>query len=220
MHRFPAPLLLAAIVAVSLPARAEFFNNSSGLVNPAQTITFDEVPLAPEDLVTTQFQTFGVTFTNAWANPDPLPYPNITGNRIGNFLPAQHPFTLVMNFEDTVGGIGFSMVTATGVTTFTALLNGVVVETATAPTSNSNPTNFYGFQNIAFNEVSLSVDAGALMIDNLQTAPVPEPGTWVLMLCGTLSVSRLAVRRKRVIRAHRELHAHDACRISLEGASA
>lgn len=83
MTRLPAALLAGAIAA---PAQADFFSNGTGLASPGQIVDFESVVLATNQVVTTEFQSLGVTFTGAFANPDPLvPYPNVSGNRISNF---------------------------------------------------------------------------------------------------------------------------------------
>lgn len=195
-------LCLAAACGFSAPASAVFLNNSTGLASPQQTITFDApaTPLAAQDPVTTQFQSSGVTFTGAFYNPDSSTLPNISGNRIGNFQAGiGHSALFQIDFSSNLSQVAFAEVTQPGVSTFEALLNGVSVQSMTAATSLTSPTNFYGFTGIVFNQVRISVASSdnAFLLDNLQTvAAVPEPASWALLLAG-MSVVGLAGRRGR-----------------------
>lgn len=99
MHFKPSTGLTLALLAGSgmtaLPAHAQFFQNSTGLSNPARTITFDEVVLAKSSLVTNQYSFLGVTFSGVTYDPDTTNFnANITGHRIGNFVPNVGATTL------------------------------------------------------------------------------------------------------------------------------
>lgn len=191
----------AAIFTFSSSAHAVFFNNAAGLANPQQTITFESVMLSTNQPITTEFQGLGATFSNAFGNPDPSnSYPNVSGNRIGNFQSNVNQSGLFsVNFTSDLSEVAFAMVSQTGTSTFQALLNGSLVETATRLTSATDSVNYYGFRDIVFNQVTISVLSNdrALMVDNLQTVTsVPEPESWTLLLAGVTLVS-VAARRVR-----------------------
>jgi MYXO-CTERM domain-containing protein len=192
------PAFLAACMLASA-SHASFVHNNSGLTAPDQTIDFDSVSLAHNASVTTEFQAQGVSFSNAFANPDSAAYSNMVDNRIGNFMSNVNQaglFSIV--FSQALTGAAFAMVTAPGgQSTFQALLNGSLVESASAATSTFDPVNFFGFQGIVFDEITISVDSfdRALMIDSLQTiATVPEPQTRALVLAALVALGSLRRR--------------------------
>ena len=205
-HHLPHNLLaiLALAGAACTSAQAAFITNSSGLVGPQQTVDFESVALVQNAPVTTEFLSLGVSFGNAFGNPDTTPgYANISGNRIGNFQGGVgNQGTLVLDFSAQQSSVAFAMVTAAGgLSTFQAFLNGVLVEEATASTTFDSLNNFYGFEGIRFDRIALSVASfdRALMIDNLQTigATVPVPGSsasWALFMLGIVGANRIARR--------------------------
>jgi hypothetical protein len=199
--------LLAALLtgALALPAQAAFVTNSTGLTLPHQTLDFEGQPLVMNQAVTNEFQAFGVTFSNAFGNPDPSAgYPNISGNRLGNFRGGiGNQGTLVMDFANVLSSVSFALVSAQGTSTIQAFLGNALVETASIATNASSTSNYYGFDGIQFDRVTLSVASfdRALLIDNLQTidAPtaVPEPAGWALVglaLAGLGAFSRQRAR--------------------------
>jgi hypothetical protein len=202
--------LLAALLtgALALPAQAAFVTNSTGLTLPHQTLDFEGQPLVMNQAVTNEFQAFGVTFTGGYGNPDPsTTYANISGNRIGNFQAngtcAPFNCVLTLDFTNVLSSVAFALVSAPGTSTIQAFLNGSLVESGSPATSANDLNNYYGFDGIQFDRVTLSVASfdRALMIDNLQTidAPtaVPEPAGWALVglaLAGLGAFSRQRAR--------------------------
>ena len=197
-----ATLTLAG--AMCTAAQASFITNASGLASPHQTVDFESVALVQNSPVTTEFLSLGVSFGNAFGNPDPTPgYANISGNRIGNFQGGiGNQGTLVLNFGAVQSSVAFALVTAAGgVSTFRAYIQDALVEEATANTTFDNLNNFFGFEGIRFDRVTLSVASfdRALMIDNLQTigAAVPVSGSsaiWALWMLGIVGANRFARR--------------------------
>ena len=190
-------LLLASGSLLTSSAHAAFFNNSSGLAAPDQTITFESVALTPNQSVTTEFLGEGVTFSNTFGNADLTTVPNFSGNRIGDFQSNIGGTGLFSaTFASTLSDVAFALVTAPGTTTFTAFLNGNLVESASAATTFDNVTNFFGFTGIAFNQLTISTVSfdNVFQIDNLQTAAVPIPPA--LALLGGPLVLLSSLRRK------------------------
>ncbi|MBA4065968.1 MAG: hypothetical protein C0501_20065 [Isosphaera sp.] len=202
------------LVTCGAPARAAFIQNTTGIASPAATITFSEVDLPTDTPLTDQFAAFGVTFSNLLYNPQPLILiPNQTAPNAGNFPstfgPAiGNPITIVFTTNQTAAA--FSLATNTGTTTFTALLDGSVVETATAPTVFLSANNFFGFTGITFDEIQVTPggNGNVGLIDNIQlsqapppaAAPVtaPEPAALTLLGIGAAGlVGRL--RRRRTV---------------------
>ena len=191
-------LLLASGSLLTSSAHAAFFNNSSGLAAPDQTITFESVALTPNQSVTTEFLGEGVTFSNTFGNADMSTYPNFSGNRIGDFQSGVRKTELFSaTFSSTLSDVAFALVTAPGgTTTFTAFLNGNLVESASAATTFNNVTNFFGFAGIAFNQLTISTASfdHVFQLDNLQTTAVPIPPA--LALLGGPLVLLSSLRRK------------------------
>lgn len=135
--------------------------------------------------------------------------PNISqdGRRLGNFGSgsAVDPFTI--NFTADVTAAAFAMGTVPGTTTFTALLDGVAIATATQATNATNTVNYYGFTGITFDAIRIDLNGGnnTMQLDNLQfvTGPaanvVPAP-TGLVLLASGLFPSLLA---RRLIRSRR-----------------
>jgi len=200
IERRGKPVLFAVACALSASAHATFFNNSTGLDKPDQTVTFESAVLTTAP-VTTQFQEFGVTFSTAFPNPAPGAYPNISGNRLGNFTPGNEQSGLfTAYFSGVLEQVAFAMVTTPGVATIQALLGGVVVESASLPTTFTSDVNYYGFTDILFDRITVNVVSPdrALVIDNLQTvSAVPEPQTWAMFVAGLGLMGSLHRRRMR-----------------------
>ena len=182
------PVVALAAALGCLTSHAAFVKGETGLTAPEQTITFETLAVPPNQPVTNQLSAFGMTFSNTFANPDPGDYPNLSGQRIGNFQ-ANISFApdFAIDFAFDLSQVSFALVAARGSATFQAWLDGVLVESATSATSATNASNFYGFQGIVFDQLRVRADTfdNAFLMDNLQTvAAIPEPETWALMLAG------------------------------------
>ena len=175
--------------------------SSAGLSNFAQVITFEEAALSQNEPVTNQFAAFGVTFSGAFANPDPRSYPNLSDNRIGNFIPNTFARPFSISFAGVQNQAAFALVTAPGISTITSFLNGVPVETFSVTTDGTAANNFFGFQNSAFNQIQISVASfdQALLLDNLQStsAPTATPEPAAILLLGTGLAGVAAKMRRR-----------------------
>lgn len=94
------------------------------------------------------------------------------------------------------------MVTNIGTSTFTALLNGSVVESFSASTDTTSADNFFGFTGITFDEIRIDAGGNDVMaLDNLQlgTTSVPEPTSMALL--GLASISGIGLRLSQRRRA-------------------
>lgn len=237
--RIPARRALLGLLTVMAftgslpgPAWATLFNNSTGLSSPTTTITFNEVAVAQNAAVTSQFAALGATFTGLYMDPCVANsgnfFPNMSGRTLGNFSgcsppTGEHPFSIV--FEDDVSEAAFVMIGNGGFPTLTALLNGSIVETGFgASVSISGTTNWYGFTGIVFDEIQVNPavvqNYSTVRIDNLQfiTAPagggtnLPEPATAVLLLVGFGALA-LMQRRRGYALTHPARGSGGRCRI-------
>jgi hypothetical protein len=121
-----------------------------------------------------------------------------------NFQPIISPFAIYFAADQT--DAAFTMVTNEGTSTFTARLNGAVVDSFSARTSTdgSYVDNYFGFTRIVFNEIDVDVGGfnQAMTLDNLQTGPaassaVPEPAGLTLLGIGAACALGYAWRRRK-----------------------
>lgn len=196
---------ICAFVMLASPATAATISGaSSGLVDADVEIGFGEI--ATSGAITTQYSTLGISFTPGLTRLNNNPNrPNFTSPYLGNFGGA-NPFSMI--FTNAVTDASFAMTSNGGIqTTFTALLNGAIVDSFTTavsrPPINGNPrdpNNFYGFTGLLFDEVNVSVGAnGNSSIVALDTvafiiAPVPLPASLPMLFAG---LGGLALIRRR-----------------------
>lgn len=197
-RRLPAAVL-TTLALLAGAARADFIHNGGGLAEPHRTVDFESAPLAHNQSVTDQFLGLGLRFEAAFANADVNPlWPNMSGNRVGNYQAGiGHDDGFTIHFLAPITAAAFALVTADGgVSTFEAYFQGSLVEAAVAASALLDPVNFYGFRDIVFDELRIRTDSfdGALSVDNLQIASVPEPGSVGLALTALGLVARLRRR--------------------------
>jgi hypothetical protein len=194
--RYLVLILVLSIVSAGV-ANATFFNNTTGIASPAFTLDFSEHTFADNTLISNQFSDYGVTFgvDLYYQNTFSPSIPNSIAPTLTNFIPANgsglaNPFSV--SFSVPVTAAAFVLGTNPNTTLFTALLNGVVVDSGSAPSSLNNPMDFYGFSGIVFDQIIISVGGDAFAVfDTLQvdtllppTGGIPEPSTWALILVG------------------------------------
>lgn len=187
--------------------------NSTGLMNPDQTIRFDEFVIPFTEFVTDQYASLGVDFSPGLtysfiSNPN---ITNIDSSHISNFTLTSgtrpspipiNPFSIQFREDKVAAAFSFISSEPT-VGTFTALLDGAVVETFRAPTAIDLPESFYGFKDIVFDEIKVDLlDAGPAGLDNLQTVnaeekSVPEPVSILSLLAfGAIAIRKISKRKQ------------------------
>ena len=197
-------MLTVTLMSAAGADAAVIFDSPTGLPNPADIITFDEVVLADGTALTNQFAGFGVTFSGLSYSTNPFtlgdlapPVARLTGS------PASIFFTTPQT------DVALAFVSTPVNTMITALLNGVVVDTFAEPTNAADANIYYGFTGISpFNELRIQLlgpDPSA-SLDNIQfgtaapvdptPTPVPEPTT--LSLIG-LGLASIYARRRRAL---------------------
>ncbi len=212
----------AIVVGTVGKAQAIAIISSTGISNPNNTVTFSEFtpPTPPPNTgsasITNQYASFGVTFSPNlfYRSASPANVPNQSGPSLRNFntnpsagtTTIFDPFSVLFTTPQT--SAAFSYAPTGGVlsaTTFTALLNGVTVESFTTSTSTAATNNFYGFTGTSsFNEIEVFSSLAAAgdgsinsSIDNIQlgsATPVPfefSPGLGLLALGAWGAISQL-----------------------------
>ncbi len=183
--------ILAAIAALGIAGAshaATVSGAANGLSGADVALGFDEIALNTNDVVTDQYGAFGVSFSpNLVYYANPADYPNFSDPALGNFSPTVNPFFI--DFASNVTAATFAMVSNAGVSTFTALLDGVEVMQFSAGTDTTQTENFFGFTDSLFDQIRIDVGSnGVMFMDNLAfnvadtPSPVPLPAGLPLML--------------------------------------
>jgi hypothetical protein len=201
-------LLLAA------PSHAAFIRNSFGLENPARTITFDEHFFPKSTALTDQYEDLGLILkprlfynsilTHLPNNDDEL---EVQLTMIANVAVAQHVDPFSIKFTEPQSAAAFILESNAGLVHFDALRDGKLIESADAEIGRGVSVfeNFFGFQDIVFDEIRVSqveVDFGApgVVMDRFELLPagafpVPEPAAMLLLPAGALWLLRRCAGR-------------------------
>jgi hypothetical protein len=198
-------LLSAVRMSTACDAAGTFFKNqTSGLVNPGHTITFDGSGLEYSTDITNQFP--GVSFSPPLRMQPSFQCPTCFGfadDYVSNIKPGTliglQPVTL--QFGGVVSEAAFAMTDQLSSWTFEARLGQMLVESATATIDYSPGVGFVGFRGIQFDRIVLKNSANTVFgIDTLQFTSVPEPATPWLALVGLLLPLQLFRHSSFVIR--------------------
>jgi|GEM_PF-880198 len=177
----PCLALLAFLSASSTGVADPIDLSPSGLAEPVSTIAFDEVPgIADTAQVSTEWADLGATFLpnlnyRTGDNPD---WQNITGSNLRTGEPEVNPFSI--QFGSPLTSAAFALIAQPPTpATITAKLNGEEVESFETTVSIDNPNNFFGFEDITFDEIEIEYTAATRMrIDNLQFGVSAPPTTY------------------------------------------
>ncbi len=216
-------LVVGVVAAHQFASAALFYESTTGLSSPAQTITFGELTPAPADgtALTTQLAGLGVTFDNnsVYYNPQPNAlYPNFSYPYAGNYVMGDRgiiigpavPFSI--HFTTPVSSAALVLATADGVTTtLEALLGGSVVYSGSVPTHYTTANDWYGFTGITFDQILINSGSGvAVAFDNIEFSPVPEASTWLAGGFALAVCCHYEWRRRRVQRRTSQDYEADA----------
>jgi hypothetical protein len=207
-------LCLVVILSMSIPGEVTatpFIGGATGLANPGNIITFDELGDLKSQTITNQFT--GVSFNGLiWDNSN-LGQAGATGfdgAGLSNYdyyadkLLSQNNW--VISFGGNVTDAAFAIMDMRSTYTFNAWSGGVggtLVETFSSLIDYSPGAGFVGFTNSLFDTIEIVTTNGSIFaIDNLQynnasSAPVPEPSTFLLFGAGLAGVALLRRRARK-----------------------
>jgi hypothetical protein len=217
-----ATVASAVILSCAPSAHAAFIQNGTGLISPTSVITFDEIVLPYLTQVSTQYSSLGVAFS-----PFGFYFTSVPAgiDAISNFIPNGYGgdrFAMDVIFSNAVTEAAFQAIGPGDATaTFTAYLGGNPVESnAAALVPLAQGVNYYGFEGITFDRISISPYApsgdpfGAgwsspLILDNIQRStqsqvPAPMP---LLGVGAALCYSRKLRKRIKTRNTHEVMSA-------------
>ena len=189
--------IVAAAALTFMPSGAQALpvnDQNTGLAAPDVVVDFGSNSFKPTTIITDEFAGQGVEFGSIYVyQTSAIPTPAVAGGHVEAGIPSSGPPLAPGSifFTSDVTEAVFSWRTAPGTTTFEAYLDGALVETFAASTSDDASTGrFYGFTGIVFDEIRLSISSlnNGFSLDNLQysTAPVsPIPLPAALPLFGS-----------------------------------
>jgi len=192
--------LALSLLTVEAGIAGQITGGSVGLASPASTITFEEVALAQDAAVTTQFAAYGAVFSGLGID---------TGNVYGGmgatgFTGGSYVYSnigaattpVVISFNSPVSAAAIAAVDQGNTFTVSAYLGGVggtLVDTFDISIPFEPGLGFIGFTNEVFDTMTIQ-GSGALGLDTLESnSAVPEPGTVLLIGLGLIA---LAARRR------------------------
>jgi hypothetical protein len=127
--RFLSVMVVVGCVLVGVvvrPGHAGAFHNFFGLSKPGQTLTFNEVALPTDTVVTDQYAGLGVTFSPLVYYSPQTGFPGIVGHDIGNVTFSGNLVdpTTSSHFSQPLTDAAFAIAADITKYTFTALLSG------------------------------------------------------------------------------------------------
>jgi hypothetical protein len=152
--------LLSALVSAT-----PISGSGSGLASPGVMLKFDEVVLATDSSVTTQYNSFGVTFSGlfydssccieSWQPDGKSPY-------LGNITTVTTSYSdWTVLFADQQSEVAFTMLSNMEYHVLSAYLNGSLVESFIVnATSGGSSAGYYGFTGIVFDEIRMDANCG------------------------------------------------------------
>lgn len=180
-------------------------DRATGLTSPGTVVDFGNGDFVNNTSITTQYNSLGVSFAPNFNYADlDSPGPTIVEGYLlsGNTSSAPGSIFFSSNVTDAV----FSWLTTTSrTTTFEAYLANSLVETFSATTDSAialGTGSFFGFENILFDEIRLSISDGTqgFTLDNLQfnaASVVPIPAALPLFGTALLGLGFAGYRRRK-----------------------
>ncbi|HTW26783.1 MAG TPA: PEP-CTERM sorting domain-containing protein [Acetobacteraceae bacterium] len=200
---------LALLVGAAGAAQAgPVTGNDTGLTNPSNTITFDELNLSPQTLITDQFASYGATFSAIeWDNRN-FGQSGSTGFSGGFLLNCQLQVdgscvfipSLTITFAQTVDAAVFAAVDQGGSFIVSAYLDNQLVDSFSQTIPFNPGAGFIGFTGEQFDTITITPLNSFFGLDTLEFDVVPPVGVPEPAVVGLFGVGLVAlglVRRRR-----------------------
>ena len=142
----------------------------SGLEDPESTVDFSEMRILDTSIVTDQFSQFGVIFAPNlfYRTADHPDWASVSGPNLRTGEPEVNPFSIQFNEAHLSAAVVLIAQPPTPAI-ITAKLGGVEVESFETTISIDNPNQYFGFEDIIFDEIHVSYSgATRLRVDNVQ----------------------------------------------------
>jgi hypothetical protein len=168
MRSLVVPFLLLC-APIPTAAAQQIIAQTSGLASPARVIDFGANLFPNFTPITTEFAGISVAHARYFTT-------GTSNNLVGGFLTNDFtgpPNTLSIRFAQTVSDVSFvyHQIGQQIPSTFRVLLQGVPVDSFSLLWNQSQPNNYFGFQQIAFDELQIDFD-GDFNLDTLAFNPV------------------------------------------------
>ncbi len=167
---------------------------ATGIASADVTVDFELGSLPAFTVVTNQFASQGIIFDGSVVISTGGAFPNLPGR----FLNENGTANRVMTFDQDLSAISFQVRTDDVFDTlFEAFLDGNLVESFFGDTTLVDANNFFGFENIVFDEIVIRGQAvDGVNIDTVEfTYALSEPSGLAVMGLGLLALG-YAGRRK------------------------
>lgn len=154
MRLFRSVAAIAFLVLLSAPARAQpIIAQTSGIPNPGHVITFGANLFPNFTPVSTQFT--GIVLTHARYFTT-----GVSNNLVGGFItndPIGPPDTLRIQFASPIRDLSlvYHQISTSQPSVFRAMLGGLVVDSFSNLSNQSQPNNYFGFTNVVFDELQI-----------------------------------------------------------------
>jgi hypothetical protein len=168
MHHLRVPLLVLALPAASAHAQA-IIAQPTGLSSPARVVDFGVALFPNLTPVTTQFAGLSISHARYFTT-------GVHNNLVGGFLTndvSGPPDTLSIRFAQPISDVSFvyHQIGVQNPSVFRAMLQNVTVDTFSLLWNQTQPNNFFGFEQTAMDEVQIDFD-GDFNLDTLAFNPI------------------------------------------------
>jgi hypothetical protein len=203
--RVNATFILLLTIGTALPCMADHLTGgATGLTNPSAVITFDELGNLQNQVITTQFAPFGVTFENfgwdgaTFGQAGSIGF--LGGDLVNGFAPFPTAEPMIISFTTAVTAAAFAALDQNAAFALSAYLGGAggtLVDSFDIVIPSNPGAGFIGFANETFDTIVITpLTTSVTSIDSLelQSTAVPEPAS-VALFSAALLMSTIIVRR-------------------------
>ena len=153
LHRTSPALLLSTLTLATTASATGIIAQNSGLANPQHVIDFGANLYPNLTPITNQFPPVLITHARYYTT-------GTSNNLVGGFITndfSGSPDTLTIKWAAPISDLTFvyHQISTSGPSTFRAMLGGVLVESFSNLSNQTQPNNYFGFTGIVFDELQL-----------------------------------------------------------------